>query len=121
MDHFRNANRGQVSVALIGKNDFVLYGPFDSGSHGRGSSMGGFEDINIEVIVHEYGAPNGGDANGPFANLEEIDGLGHQPMSNAMMTTGTEMKRNIYQSLWTFEHEFHHQPHEMPNPNRKLL
>jgi hypothetical protein len=120
MDYFRNANRGQVTVALIGENDFVLYGPFDSASHGRGSSMGGLEDINIEIIVHEDGTPNGGDANGSFSDFEEIDGLGHQAMSNAMMTTGTEMERNIHQSLWTFEDEFHHPPHLMPNRDRDL-
>ena len=72
--------------------------------------MGGLEDIDIEVIVHKDGTTDGGDANGPFSDVEEIDGLGHQPMSNAVMTAGTEMKRNIYQSLWTFEHEFHHHP-----------
>jgi hypothetical protein len=83
--------------------------------------MRGLEDIDIEVIVHEDGTPYGSHPNGPFSNLEEIDGLGHQPMGNAMMATRTEMKRNIHQRLWPFEHEFHYQPHEMPNPNCKLL
>jgi len=61
--------------------------------------MGCLHDIDIEIIVEENGATNGGNSNSFALNAEEIDGLCNQAVGDSMVTTRTKMEGDIGQTL----------------------
>jgi hypothetical protein len=66
-----------------------------------------FQNINVEIVVHENRATHGGNANGPFSDLEVVNGLCYQAMGDTVVTARTEMEGNINQTFRTFENKFH--------------
>jgi cobyric acid synthase len=69
--------------------------------------MRGLQNINVEIVIHEDGTTHGGNANGLFSNLEIVNGLCDQTMGDTVVTTRTEMERNIDQTFRAFKNEFH--------------
>jgi hypothetical protein len=69
--------------------------------------MGGLQDIHIEIIIHKNRTAHGGYSYGFLPDLKIVNGLCHQPMSNAMMASWAKVEWNIIQTFWTFENKFH--------------
>ena len=99
VDDLCNSNRCQISISLVGEDDSILSGPFHSGGHGRGPSMRCFQDIDIEIFVHEDGATHRGNTDRLFPDLEIVDGLCHETVGNTVVASRTEMEGNIDQGI----------------------
>ena len=69
--------------------------------------MGGLENVDIEIIVHKHGASHGGHPDRPLSDPKIVNGLCHQAMSDTVVAPGTEMERDIYQTLGTFKNKVH--------------
>ena len=69
--------------------------------------MGGLDDIDIEVVVHEDRTTHRGDPDRLFPDFKMIDRLCHQTVGDSVMTPRAEMERNIDQTFWTFKDKFH--------------
>jgi hypothetical protein len=66
-----------------------------------------FQYIDIEIVIHKDGATYRSDPNCLLSDLKIVNSLCHQPMGNAMVTSGTEMKRDVDQAFRAFENKFH--------------
>jgi len=69
--------------------------------------MGRLHHIDIEVVVEEDGATDGGYANGFTLNAEKIDGLGNQAVGDPMVTARAEMEGDVFQAFGPLERLSH--------------
>jgi len=86
VDYFAGANAGQVSVALVGEDYFVGVGAFHSGGDGGRAAVGDFDHVDVDVVVCEYGAANGGDADSDLADFKFVNCFGDEAMCDAVAT-----------------------------------
>ena len=50
---FRRADRGQVSIALIGDHDLVRTGPLQAGGRGGSAAVRNLHVAHVEIVVGE--------------------------------------------------------------------
>ena len=98
MDDLRGADGGQVAVALIGEHGLVGVGALDAGGHGGGTAMGGLQHVAAEIVIGEYGAAHGADADGVVQQAQLHQGLGHQLVDDAVVAAGAVVQFLVGQS-----------------------
>ena len=64
VDDFRGADRGQVSVALIGDHDLVGTGALQASRGGRSAAVRDLHVAHVEIVVGEDRAADGADQDG---------------------------------------------------------
>jgi hypothetical protein len=104
---FGNPDGGEVSISLVRENDAVFAGPFYPGDDRGGSSVRGLQDVDMKIIIHEDRASHRRHADRLLSDVEIVDRFRHEPVGDAVMAPGTEMKRNIIETLRTLKDEFH--------------
>ena len=70
----------EIAVALVGKYHFVGAEALDGCGHGRGASVGGFNPVDIDVAVCEYGTSYGRYAYGLVFEAELFCDFSHKFM-----------------------------------------
>src|SRR4029453_6548964 len=83
------ANRGEIAVALITKNDALRTGAFDPGGDCRGSSVGRLNMTDVQVIVGEDGATYRVDQDGTVLNAEIYNSFRYELVQNAVTASRT--------------------------------
>jgi len=78
METLGRADRGQVPVTLIRKDEVFRPHPLDPRGHGRAAAVGRLQGVEIEVIVDEHAASCRGNANGFPAQFHFFDHLCEQ-------------------------------------------
>jgi len=78
----RDANSGEVSVSLVGKDDTVREDPFDPGSRGRTAAVLCFDHVDVEIVIGQNGAACRRYADRDTADIHLID---HFAMSRWVM------------------------------------
>ena len=84
MDDLAHADRGQVAVALVGEDDPVGQDALDTGRHGGGASVRGFDEIGVEIVVGKHRAANGRDANGLIDHAHLFQHFGHEAVCHTV-------------------------------------
>ena len=84
VDRLCGADGRHVAVALIGEHDVLRPEAAYGGGHRRCAAVGGFHPVNVDVVVGEYGAPYGRDADGLFCKTHFSNHLGEQLVDHAV-------------------------------------
>jgi hypothetical protein len=95
VNDFGHADGGQVAVTLIGEDDAVRKNPLQPRGYSRRSSMRRFDHVDIKILVNKNGATYSRDADGPFPEMELVEGFSHEAVDRSMMASRTEMKRYV--------------------------
>jgi len=78
-------------ISLIGHDNGIGSGTFDSGAHCRGTTVRGLNIPAVDVIVAEDGTADRVDHDGPILDLQVDKCFGNQFMQDPMAATGTIM------------------------------
>ena len=106
VDQFVGADRGQIPVALIGKDDQVRIRALDAGGHGRCAAVGSFGKIALKVVVGQDRAAHRSDAHSSFPDAQLVHDLGDQPVGDAMDAAGTVVGDHIRQGFGPAKDQF---------------
>lgn len=89
MDGLGGTDGGEVTVALIGEDDVAGIEARDGGGNGGSASVCGLDPVDVDVVVGEYGAAYGSDADGLVLNAEFVDDFGEYLVNDAVGASGT--------------------------------
>jgi hypothetical protein len=66
-----------------------------------------FQNIDIEIIIHKNGAAHGGDPDCFLPDFKKVNRLCNQSVGDPVMTSRTEVERDVNQTFWTFKDKLH--------------
>ena len=89
MHQISEADGAGVAIAAVGEDDIVRPGQLVADGEGRRTAVRGFNGVDIHVMMGETAAADTHDGNGPFADAQFFDGLGHKPRHDAVPASGT--------------------------------
>ena len=107
MDNFTCADRGQVSVTLIGKDSLRGMGALDAGGHGRGAAVGGLLHVTGEILEGKDRAAHRAHADGLVQQSQLHQALGYQFVNDAMVAARAVMGFNVCQTLRLLVYDCH--------------
>jgi hypothetical protein len=61
------------------------------------------DHINIEIIIQQHTASNGGDTDGAVLESKLVERFGYQAVNRPMMTAGTVVARHLFQGSRALE------------------
>ena len=85
------ADGREVAVALVGEDDVIGADALDAGGHGRGTSVGGFNKIAVEVVVSKYRAADRRNTDRLFGDVHFVQYFCNQTVRHAMRTARAVM------------------------------
>ena len=77
MYNFGHTDRGQVSVALIGKHNRLRFRAFNARGNRRAAAMRALHHVAGKIGIRKYGAPNGSHTNDAVRNAQLIKSFTH--------------------------------------------
>ena len=78
MDRFGGSDGGEVAVALIGEDHAVGHEALQGCCHGGSASVGGFDPVDVDIVVGEDGAADRGDADGVVGQAHLFENFGNE-------------------------------------------
>ena len=99
MDGLAGADGSEVAVALVGEHDLVGPHALDTRGARRSAAVGGFDEVDIKVVVGHHGATHGGDADGAVVNAELFEHFGDDAVHGAVTAAGAVVERFFRQQL----------------------
>ena len=100
VENLRGADRGQVTVALVGEHHPVGQHALDAGGHGRCAAVRRLLEVDVEVVIRQDRAADARDPDGPLADPELVDGLGDQPVDDPVRAARAVVHGNVEQGPW---------------------
>ena len=107
MKTLRDADGGEISVPLVGKDDAIREDPLDPRGHGRPPSMLRLDHVDIEIVVGQHGTSRRRDADRDAPDIQFIDHLGDQPVGDAVTASRTVVKDRVLHAFRSAKHFFH--------------
>ena len=105
MNDLTAADGGQVTVALVGEHEGLGAETFDGGGASRGTAVGGFHEVNVEIVVCQHGTTHGGDTDDIVLNAHFLDHLGDDSVHDAVTATRTIVHCSIREDRSAFVHQ----------------
>src|ERR1043165_3372801 len=102
MHDLTRANRGEVPITLISKDNSIRQYSFDSGRHGRCPSMRCFDKISVEIVIGEHRATDRRHTDRLIDQTHLLQNFGDQPMRYPMSTTRAIMRGSIGEAFGSF-------------------
>ena len=89
MEKVADADGAGVAVAGVGEDDVVGTGQLVSHGEGRCAAVGGFDGIDVHVVMGKTTATDAHDGYRTLADAQLFDGFRHQAGHNAVTAAGT--------------------------------
>ena len=102
VDGLAGADGSEVAVALVGEHDLVGPHALDTRGARRSATVGGLDEVDVEVVVGHHGATHGGDADGAVVNAELFEHFGDDAVHGAVTAAGAVVERFFRQQLGFF-------------------
>ena len=104
VDDLSGTDRGQVAVALIGKDQRAGAGALGAGGDSRGAAVGGLIHVTVQIVIRKDRAAdrrNAHDVAGlELAFLDQlVDALGDQTVDDAVVAAGAVVELLVSQEL----------------------
>ena len=95
MNDLPHPDRGQVAVALIGKDDLIGPDGLDPVGKDGSAAVGGLDEVHVDILVHDDGTAHRGDADSIILDPQLVYGLADQAVGHAVHTTRAVVRVHV--------------------------